>query len=110
MDDKNNRYSKPKNKKLNCQLKVYVTADDEIVLKQKAEVLGLSFSSYARALLLGNKIHTDPVELRRIRFEINKIGVNLNQLIQNLHKPDQLPLSWSIDSLKKELLLVLEEL
>ncbi len=110
MNDKKSRYSKPESQKQNRQLKVYVTADEEINLKQKAEILGLSFSSYARAVLLENKIHTDPVELRRIRFEINKIGVNLNQLARKVNQTNELPLSWSIDSLREELLLVLEEL
>lgn len=101
---------KPEEEKLNRQLKVYVTSDEEIDLKYKAEILGMSFSSFARAILLEKQFHFNPKELRRIRYELNKIGVNINQLVRRANENNQLPDRKLLKSFEQKIVALVEEL
>lgn len=103
------RYKKPEDK-VTRQLKVYVTEEEEIILKKKAELVGMSFSSFARALLLEEEIEANPKELRQVRHELNKIGVNLNQMAKKANALGELPSYRLLESLRAELTQMLEEL
>ena len=84
--------------KVDQQMKIYVTQDERIELVDMAETVGMSFSSFARAVLLEYEIEENPVELHKIRHEINKIGVNINQLAKVANQQGELP---SMGELKK---------
>ncbi|NGP87571.1 plasmid mobilization protein [Fodinibius halophilus] len=77
--------------KVDQQMKIYVTKDEKLELVDMADTIGMSFSSFARAVLLDYEIEEQPVELHRIRHEINKIGVNINQLAKVANQEGKLP-------------------
>lgn len=102
--------SKKDKDKVNRQLKVYVTGDEEIIIKQKAELLDMSFSAFARALLLEKEIDVNPKELKKIRYELNKIGVNLNQLTKKANRQDQFPDQQRLETMHQKVIEVLKQL
>lgn len=103
-------WQKDPDEKVTQQLKVYVTEAEEKQLKQHAETLGMSFSSFARATLLEEDLQMDPKELHRIRYQLNKIGVNLNQLTRKANANDQLLEAQKLDHICQQLMKKLKQL
>src|SRR5690625_8011971 len=91
-----------KRPKLDRLLKVYVTEEEEIELKLKAEITDMSFSSFARAVLMEKQVKANPRELKRIRYELNKIGINLNQLARRANETDEPTGRKKRDSIRHE--------
>ena len=60
-----------------------LTEEEKEQAVKAAKEVGLTLSSYVRKMILGNKIvpETDVQTL----FELNKIGVNLNQLVRHIN-------------------------
>lgn len=60
-----------------------LTEEEKEQAVKAAKEVGLTLSSYVRKMILGNKIvsKTDVQTL----FELNKIGVNLNQLVRYIN-------------------------
>lgn len=60
-----------------------LTEEEKEQAVKAAKEVGLTLSSYVRKMILGNKIvsKTDVQTL----FELNKIGVNLNQLVRHIN-------------------------
>lgn len=111
MKSKHNRNAlKPEKDRLTQQLRVYVTKSEEYDLKLKAELIGMSFSSFARHILLEESQRIRVRSLRGIRHELNKIGVNLNQLSRKANKSGELPLRKSIETFHKDIIETLREL
>lgn len=53
-------------------------------LKKKARQCGMSKSAFIRSLIMGRKVKARPPEaLQQLYVEINKIGVNINQIARN---------------------------
>ena len=107
----NQKYTgtKPEEDRLTQQLKVYVTRSEEIDLKLKAELVGMSFSSFARHILLEQAQSIKPRSYRHLRYELNKIGVNLNQLSRKANESGELPLRKSIESFHNDVVKFLNE-
>lgn len=103
-------YEKDPENKVSQQMKVYVTKAEEEQLKQNAEIMGMSFSSFARAVLTEEELEVEPKELKRIRFELNKIGVNVNQLARKANETDRLPEAEKLDMISNHLIDTLKEL
>jgi hypothetical protein len=58
---------------------IRVSESDYVRLKQGAESVGISFAEHCRQLLTNGKaVNSD--KLSDIRLELNKIGVNINQI------------------------------
>jgi hypothetical protein len=111
MKSKHNHINlKPEKDRLTQQLRVYVTKSEELDLKLKAEFIGMSFSSFARHTLLEESQRIKIQKLRGIRHELNKIGVNLNQLARKANASGELPLRKSIESFHKDIIETLKEL
>lgn len=70
---------------------VRLTGDELGRLRSGAEGAELSLSDYVRqAALAGRVLPREALEeLRRLRIEFNRIGVNLNQLARRLNRGDQ---------------------
>src|SRR6056297_3172340 len=102
----NQKYTatKPEEDRLSQQLRVYVTKNEEIDLKLKAELISMSFSSFARHILLEESQRIRVKSLQGIRHELNKIGVNLNQLARKANTSGELPLKNSIESFHKDII------
>lgn len=96
--------------RLTQQLKIYVTRDEEIDLKLKADIIGMSFSSFARHILLDESNSIKPRRLRHIRYELNKIGVNLNQLTRKSNQSGELPTRNAIEQFHREVKAILVEI
>nr|WP_317360169.1 plasmid mobilization relaxosome protein MobC [uncultured Tyzzerella sp.] len=72
-----------KNRKRNIKIELYVTEYEKKLIYQKMKELPTTnFSSYARKMLIDGKIISinSSSELKQLIYEINKIGVNINQL------------------------------
>lgn len=53
-------------------------------LREKSKQCGLSMSGFLRSLIMGKQIRARPPEvLKELYQEINRIGVNVNQIARN---------------------------
>ncbi len=64
------------------QLIIRVTPDERALIRKKMEKAGLTnFNAYARKMLLGGYVvHVDLSEFQALAKEVNKVGVNINQI------------------------------
>jgi|SRR5699024_6605089 len=91
-------------------MKLYVTKDEKIQLVDMADTIGVSFSSFARAVLLDYEIEADLVEIRKLRYQANKIGVNINQMARVANQSGDLPTHKQLADIKQQLIQILERL
>ena len=70
------------NRKRQIVLRVPVTPEERAIIQQKMAQLGTkNFSAYARKMLIdGYIIHMDTSDIRAQTAELQKIGVNVNQI------------------------------
>lgn len=76
------------NRKRKIVLRVPVTAEEQALIQQKMALLHTAnFSAYARKMLIdGYIVNVDTSDIRAQTAEIQKIGVNVNQ-IARCHNP-----------------------
>ena len=69
------------------QLIVRVTPEEKQLIQKKMQQLGTgNFSRYARKMLIdGYVIHVDLAEFQPLANEVNKIGVNINQIAKTVN-------------------------
>ena len=64
------------------RIEIRVTDDEYAYIKSNAEDVGLTMSAYMRdRALRGVTIKRGNIEIQRLVWEINKIGVNINQAV-----------------------------
>ena len=70
------------NRKRQIVLRVPVTPEERALIQQKMAQLGTrNFSAYARKMLIdGYIVHMDTSDIRAQTAELQKIGVNVNQI------------------------------
>ncbi len=75
------------NRKRNIVLRVPVTAEERTLIEQKMKLLHTgNFSAYARKMLIdGNIINVDYSDIKAQTAEIQKIGVNVNQIAKRVN-------------------------
>ena len=68
-------------------LRVPVTPEDQELIRQKMALLHTrNFSAYARKMLIdGYVVHIDTTDIRAQTAELQKIGVNINQIARRLN-------------------------
>ena len=68
-------------------LRVPVTPEEQELIRQKMALLHTrNFSAYARKMLIdGYVVHIDTTDIRAQTAELQKIGVNVNQLARRLN-------------------------
>ena len=73
------------------QLKLWVTEDEKKLIEEKMKILGTrNFGAYARKMLIdGYIIKVDYSEQRKLAAEVNKIGVNINQICKRINSTDR---------------------
>lgn len=103
-------WTKDPEEKVTQQLKIYVTEAEEIELKYNAKILGMSFSSFARAVLTEEEFKSEHKELKRIRYELNKIGVNMNQLARKANEIGRIPTSQRLEEMYENIVQKIDEL
>ena len=63
------------------KITIWVTEEERLRLIEKASVANISMSEYIRQMIeLGMIVHVDTDSIRDLSNEINKIGVNINQV------------------------------
>ncbi len=64
----------------NCLLKFYVTKDEKAFIYEKMNAAKIrNLSEYLRKISIDGKIEIrDYSEFKNLRYELNKIGVNIN--------------------------------
>lgn len=80
---------KYKNRKRNIKMEVYVTEyEKNLIHKKMQEIPTTNFSNYARKMLIDGQIFSlnSSGELKQLIYEINKIGVNINQLTKRANE------------------------
>ena len=68
-------------------LRVPVTPEEQELIRQKMALLHTrNFSAYARKMLIdGYVVHIDTTDIRAQTAELQKIGVNVNQIARTLN-------------------------
>ena len=68
-------------------LRVPVTPEEQELIRQKMALLHTrNFSAYARKMLIdGYVVHIDTTDIRAQTAELQKIGVNINQIVRRLN-------------------------
>ena len=75
------------NRKRQIVLRVPVTPEERAIIQQKMAQLGTkNFSAYARKMLIdGYIVHMDTSDIRAQTAELQKIGVNVNQIARRVN-------------------------
>mgnify|MGYP000789584325 CR=1 FL=1 len=75
------------NRKRKIVLRVPVTPEERALIQQKMAQLGTkNFSAYARKMLIdGYIVHIDTGPVRAQTAELQKIGVNINQIARSVN-------------------------
>lgn len=73
------------------QMKVRINESERQLIKRKmAEVNLKNFNTFARYMLTTGKVTTiDYSELTQLRTEINRIGVNINQIVKYINMSEE---------------------
>ena len=74
------------------QLKLWVDENEKNLIEEKMKILGTrNFGAYARKMLIdGYIIKVDYSEQRKLAAEVNKIGVNINQICKRINSTDRI--------------------
>ena len=77
-----------KNRKRDIQLVFRVTADEKQFIREKMQALDMTnFREYARRMLIkGYIVHVDYTELKALSAELQKIDVNIRQILRCIDK------------------------
>ncbi len=75
------------NRTRNIVLRVPVTSEERALIQQKmAQLHTKNFSAYARKILIdGYIVHMDTSDIRAQTAELQKIGVNVNQIARRIN-------------------------
>ena len=75
------------NRTRNIVLRVPVTSEERALIQQKmAQLHTKNFSAYARKMLIdGYIVHMDTSDIRAQTAELQKIGVNVNQIARRIN-------------------------
>ena len=76
------------NRKRPIIMRLAVTEDEKKLIEEKMKILGThNFGAYARKMLIdGYIIKVDYSEQRKLAAEVNKIGVNINQVCKRINE------------------------
>jgi hypothetical protein len=76
------------NRQRDIELKLFLSEDENQILTKKMEQIGTNNkSAYVRKMILdGMIIKTDFKVLKELSYEINKIGVNINQITKQVNE------------------------
>ena len=76
------------NRKRPIIMRLAVTEEEKNLIEEKMKILGTrNFGAYARKMLIdGYIIKVDYSEQRKLAAEVNKIGVNINQVCKRINE------------------------
>lgn len=96
-----------------------LTEETAKILEEQSKAEGMNESEYIRYLLLSQSEHPRSKELElevmRLRNEINKIGVNVNQIVKNSNsymysEGDKIELIFELQNIKKLLEMIMDRI
>lgn len=95
------------NRQRDIELKLFLSEDENKVLAKKMEQIGTNNkSAYVRKMILdGIIVKTDFKVLKELSREINKIGVNINQITKQLNEMQNIS-NEDIENIKSMLQLI----
>ena len=95
------------NRKRKFVLRVPVTPEERALIQQKMAQLGTkNFSAYARKMLIdGYIVHVDTSHIRAQTAELQKIGVNVNQIARRINSTGTV-YTQDVEDIKGELALI----
>ena len=72
-------------------MRLAVTEEEKKLIEEKMKILGThNFGAYARKMLIdGYIIKVDYSEQRKLAAEVNKIGVNINQICKRINETER---------------------
>lgn len=74
-------------RKRSSPLQFYVTDEEKVLILERANKLKLSLSDYLRQMALnGTVINVDYTEIKNMTQEINRVGVNINQITKRMNE------------------------
>lgn len=98
---KSNRYRKD-------HIKLYVTENEKKDIVQRASLCEMSNSDYSRKMALtGIIVNYNFEKLQEYIYEINKIGVNINQIAKNTNEENEVTRK-DVEHLKIEMIKLIE--
>ena len=79
------------NRKRDIQKKLFVNEEVDKIIKEKMKQLGTdNFGAYARKMIVdGYVVKTDYTTIKNLIKEINKIGVNINQIAKRANETNR---------------------
>ena len=79
-----------KKRKRNVLKKVFYSEDEiDIVYKKMTEIGTNNYSAFCRKMTIdGYVINQDFTDIKKLVYEINKIGTNINQIAKNVNEND----------------------
>lgn len=80
------------NRKRDIQKKFCVNEEEEKMINEKMQQIGTkNFGAYARKMLIdGYVIKTDYTTIKNLIKEVNKIGVNINQVAKKVNETNRI--------------------
>lgn len=90
------------NRKRKIQKKIYVDENENELIRRKMEKANKeNFGSFAREILLTGEINLINFdEIKKLRYELNRIGNNINQIVKRANEDGKVEKSQLIEILK----------
>ncbi len=78
------------NRKRPIELKVWVSKEENKMIRERIEASGIDgLGRYMRKMAIdGFVINVDHTDIKELTYEINKIGVNINQIAKKVNEKD----------------------
>ena len=93
-----------KQRERNCLLKFYVNEEEKAFIYAKMNAAKIkNLSAYLRKIAIDGKIEVkDLSELKNMNYNLNKIGVNINQIAKRINETNAVYRSDIQDVMKKQ--------
>lgn len=90
------------NRKRKIQKKIYVDENESELIKRKMEKANKeNFGAFAREILLTGEINLINFdEIKKLRYELNRIGNNINQIVKRANEDGKVEKSQLVEILK----------
>lgn len=90
------------NRKRKIQKKIYVDENENELIRRKMEKANKeNFEAFAREILLTGEINLINFdEIKKLRYELNRIGNNINQIVKRANEDGKVEKSQLVEILK----------
>ena len=90
------------NRKRKIQKKIYVDENENELIRRKMEKANKeNFGAFAREILLTGEINLINFdEIKKLRYELNRIGNNINQIVKRANEDGKVEKSQLVEILK----------